>query len=113
MLSRFSDEVLLLCGANTYCSNTDGAFACFCNTGYEMWAAGVGCSDLDECSTPGWSDNKWSVILHINIKTWLLLREWCGSNAYCVDQVGWTVMGEFQCGCDPGFESWQAITGKI
>ena len=50
------------CGPNTFCTNSIGSFFCACLPGYELWAAGQGCSDIDECQHPDWRQNKgWHV----------------------------------------------------
>ena len=46
------------CGSNTICTNSVGSFSCACLPGYELWTAGQGCSDIDECQHPDWSQNK-------------------------------------------------------
>ena len=39
-------------------------------------------------------------------------RTYCGSNALCVNQIGWTENNEYYCECITGlFEPWQANTG--
>ena len=52
--SRYSSP----CGPNTVCTNSIGSFSCACLPGYELWAAGQGCSDIDECQHPDWRQNK-------------------------------------------------------
>ena len=50
------------CGPNTICTNSIGSFSCACLPGYELWSAGQGCSDIDECQHPDWRQNKgWHV----------------------------------------------------
>lgn len=78
MACRDVDECALAahdCDANAACSNTEGGFACACNTGFV--GDGTTCSNIDECAA-GTDD--------------------CDSHANCADSEG-----SFVCTCQSGF----------
>jgi len=79
-----------LCGHNTSCTNTVGSFYCTCDSGYQNYQAGVGCTDINEC---GISEG-------IN---------YCGSYTTCTN-----LPGTFHCDtdtCYPGYGGWRANYG--
>ena len=55
---RFANDTLAFCGENSYCYNFHGTFYCYCNEGYGLWEADVGCRDINECT---WSSWNWNV----------------------------------------------------
>ena len=50
------------------------------------------CQDINECSNP-------------------LSNSYCGANAHCANQVGWTSNTTFTCRCNQGFYNWNVNSG--
>ena len=67
--------ILNNCHQNGFCTNSEAAFNCECNKGYE--GDGVTCDDIDECSQ----------------------KDICPEHAVCENSDG-----SYDCICEPGFK---------
>ena len=52
---RFTPASSAYCGDFATCENTIGGYTCNCITGYDYWAANVGCQEVDECTDPNYT----------------------------------------------------------
>ena len=53
------------------------------------------CQDINECATNSAASSTY-----------------CGTNAHCVNQVGWTSNTSFSCSCNSGFHNWAVYSGR-
>ena len=82
------------CGHNQYgCETNDD-----CLTAHRCVGEGTNrrCRDINECANNPEASSTY-----------------CGANAHCVNQVGWTSNTSFSCSCNSGFHNWAVYTGKI
>ena len=93
---------VLNCGENAYFDGTQ----CVCNSGYQNWVSGVGCSPI-ECGVNAYFDGT-QCICNSGYQNWVsgvgcsLIPLSCGTHAY---QNGTS------CQCEPGYENWESGIG--
>ena len=78
------------CVEHTKCTDTPGSFSCPCNSGFEKFVGGKGCSDINECQQHS-------------------TKSHCGKNTNCNNTIGSWNCGEHT--CKDGYFNWRSSAG--
>ena len=97
-INECSDD-LHNCHDNATCSDTDGSFQCFCNSGFD--GDGVNCTSMFSFSQLARVANYYRCLLPattVDIDECLRQLHNCSENALCTD-----IIGSFGCDCLAGY----------